>query len=288
MISTGFKLFFATCMAALAAAIAYGYSTGGAGLGPLTAGFKGAVGEHVGYVALLVLALVLAGLAGMSVAYRDADAEAAASYLGADLAPAGQVPVPASMWPILAAFGTGAIAIGLVLSPAIFVAGIALVTVSVIEWVISAWSDRATGDAAANRTLRRELMRGYEVPALAVIGFGVIVLALSRVLLTVSKVGSTFVAMVLGLVIFGGAILLVLRPKVSRNLATALVLVCGVGLLGAGIVSAVNGEREFEHHESEGEEGEEAVTEEPASDGGATDGASTESEAPAADEGAEG
>ncbi len=283
MISTGFKLFFATCLAALAAAIAYGYSTGGAGLGPVTAGFKGAVGEHVGYVALLVLGFVLAGLAGMSVAYRDADAEAAASLLGADLAPVGQAPVPASMWPILTAFGAGAIAIGLVLSPAIFVAGLVLVAVSAVEWVISAWADRATGDAGANRTLRMDLMRGYEVPALAVIGFGVVVLAVSRVLLAVSKVGSTLVAMVLALVIFGGAILLALRPKVSRNLAAAIVLLGGTGLLAAGIVSAVNGEREFEHHEVEGEEGEEAVTEAPATDG------ATPSEAPAAeDQGAEG
>ena len=58
MITTGSKWFFGLGFVALVLAAAYGWTTGGNGLGPLTAGYKGAVGDHFGYGILLSSGLV--------------------------------------------------------------------------------------------------------------------------------------------------------------------------------------------------------------------------------------
>ena len=48
MFTTGFKFFFGLTIALTVGAVAYGYSTGGEHVGPVTLGWKGGVGDHVG------------------------------------------------------------------------------------------------------------------------------------------------------------------------------------------------------------------------------------------------
>ena len=49
MITTGSKFFYALAGVLLVAAVVYGYSTGGGEVGPLSLGYKGGVGDHLGY-----------------------------------------------------------------------------------------------------------------------------------------------------------------------------------------------------------------------------------------------
>jgi hypothetical protein len=105
-----------------------------------------------------------------------------------------------------------------------------------------------------------------EIPVVALLGIAVAVLAFSRVLLAVSKTGSTVIAIVVASVIFGVGIVLNARPRVSSSLLTVVVVIGAVGLLAGGVVSAVVGEREFEHH---GEEHAEEGAAEPGDDTGA-------------------
>ena len=118
MLTTGFKLFFGFFLAAATAAVLFGYTSGGSHLGPLTAGYKGAVGNQAGYTILLS-----AGSARPHArrhhrsSFRDADATAQAQLLGVDSCPRRR-PVGASYWPLTAALAAGAIVIGLVLSSA--------------------------------------------------------------------------------------------------------------------------------------------------------------------------
>src|SRR5436190_19556660 len=102
MLTTGFKLFMGYCVGAFLAAAMYGYTTGGNHLGPLSVGWKGAVGEHVGYSVLLITGAVAGALALILVAFRDADARAAAELLGVGTV-AAQRPTDASYWPIVGA-----------------------------------------------------------------------------------------------------------------------------------------------------------------------------------------
>lgn len=262
MFTTGLKLFLGLTVAGLVGAIVYGYSSGGTGLGPVILGWEGGVGDHVGYSIFLGLAVGAGLMATFSAVFRDADAEAVASYLGVARAPVGQVPTGASYWPLAAALGAGVVVVGLVAGAAVFIAGLVVLALVAIEWTMSAWADRATGDPEVNRELRDRVMRPFEVPVLGFIGAGVIVLAMSRIFLNVSKTGAVVAAGVLATLFFCVAIFLAIRPKFPRHLGAAIVGLGLVGVLVWGIVSAAAGQREFEEHGEHGghsEEGEEVV-----------------------------
>ena len=67
--------------------VAYGYSTGSEHVGPVTLGWKGGVGDHVGYLVLIGGAFASACAAGIIVAFRDADPTAQSHYMGVEATP---------------------------------------------------------------------------------------------------------------------------------------------------------------------------------------------------------
>jgi hypothetical protein len=281
MFTTGFKFFFGIGVALVTAAVLYGYTTGGNHMGPLSLGWKGGVGEHVGYGLLLGLGLSAIGIACTLVFFRDADPADQADYLGLDdVAPA--PPVTGSFWPVVGAFGVGTMAVGLVLNTAIFITGLVLVGAVAIEWMMDAWADRATGDPEANRALRNRIMAPIEIPAAGAAAIAVAVLAISRILLNLSPLGAVVAAGVVSTVILGIAVLAASDLSVSRNVVAGLALVVGVAVLGGGVWAAVDGEREFHEHEVHGEEhdehGDDAEHSDDVdhSDGEATDGEHTD------------
>lgn len=247
MFTTGFKFFFGLATALVLGAVVYGYSTGGEHVGPITWGWKGGVGDHVGYVTLMAGGVVAATISFVIVAFRDADPSAQAHYLGVD----GIVPtaeVTGSFWPVVGAFGAGVGLLGLVLSPVVFVAGIVVCSLAAIEWMMDAWADRATGDAAANAALRDRVMAPFEIPMAGAMTVAVIVLAGSRIFLNSSRNGAVLWAGVIATAIFGLGILYAAKPKMSRNVIAGLVLACGLAVIAGGIIAGVDGEREFHPH----------------------------------------
>lgn len=254
MITTGFKFYFGLAAALFVGAIAWGYSTGGEHVGPLTLGWKGGVGDHVGYLVLIGLAFASACFAGIIIAFRDADPAAQAHYMGVETI-VSTTPVTGSFWPVVAAFGAAIMLVGLVLTPVMFVAGIVVMVLSGIEWMMDAWADRATGDPVANKALRDQVMAPFEIPVGGALGVAVMALAASRIFLTVSKDGAVAAAGVISVIIFGLGILYAAKPKMNKNVMAGLVLATGLLVVGGGIVAAVQGEREIEHHgEDNGEE----------------------------------
>jgi hypothetical protein len=245
MLTTGFRLWFGLCMAAVMAAVFAGYTSGATETGPISVGWKGGIGNHVSYVIILSAAAGLALVGLMAVAFRDADAEAQAEALGMDEAPETQAVVGNSLWPIFGALGIGAVAVGLVVHPAIFVTGLCILVAVGVEWTMTNWSEKVSGDTEANAVARENLMRPIEIPVLGTIGIGVLVLAVSRVLLTSSVNGAVVVATIAGLVVFGGAMTVSRRPEMPRRAVRSILFVGCVVVLLAGILSAVNGEREF-------------------------------------------
>ena len=73
MIPTGFKLYVGIAVAALTAAVVGGYTSGGDGIGPLSAGYKGGVGDHVSYAILLGVAFVAIIVGALLTIFHDAD-----------------------------------------------------------------------------------------------------------------------------------------------------------------------------------------------------------------------
>ena len=248
MFTTGFKFFFGIGMALATGAVFYGYTTGGNHLGPLSMGWKGGVGEQLGYSVLLGLGVTAMTVALFLVFFRDADPAAQAHYMGVEQIPTNSL-VTASFWPVVGAFGVGAMAIGLVLHTAVFVTGLIICGVVAVEWLMDGWADRATGDPEANRVLRNRVMAPIEIPALGAVIVALGVLATSRILLATSKLGSVVVAGVLSVLILGIAVLFASKRRINKNILAGSVLVMAVAVLAGGIVATVTGERDFEHHE---------------------------------------
>lgn len=258
MFTTGFKFFFGIGMTLATAAVLYGYTTGGNHMGPLSMGWKGGVGEHLGYSLLLGFGATAMTVALFLVFFRDADPSAQAHYAGVEQIPTNNL-VTASFWPVVGAFGVGAMAVGLVLHTAVFVTGLVICGVVAVEWLMDGWADRATGDPEANRVLRNRVMAPVEIPALGAAMVALGVLATSRILLATSKLGSVVVAGIVSVLIVGIAVLFASRPRINKNVLAGSVLVLAVAVLAGGIVATVAGERDFVHHEDENRDNTDSV-----------------------------
>ncbi|WP_420639750.1 hypothetical protein [Candidatus Poriferisocius sp.] len=271
MLTPGFRLFFGFTAVAVATAAVYGVASGSAGeteyfavlnvetwVGVLSLGYKGGIGDHVGYVVLMGFALLSALVAVFLVAFRDADAESVGELTADGRVPATQTDLEANYWPALAAFGLGAMIVGLVTHATVFVIGLVIVVASVFEWMMAAWADRATADPEVNRNLRNRIMRPVEYPVTAALGVAVLVLAMSRVFLTVSKFSAVMVAGAVATVIFLVAVVFAVAPRISRSVIAGTVALACVGVLVAGVITAAMGSRDFHHKGHDAEHGEQA------------------------------
>lgn len=232
MITTAGKLWFGAAAAAFGGLVVYLLATRGEWFGGLVLG------------SIVLGALLLGFLAG---AIRDGDVPATAG--DADVVPARRT-LPAG-WPALGAVGAGITIVGLAGGNALFFAGLGVLAVVVVEWMAQAWAERSSADHAYNHALRNRVMLPVEIPALAVLGVAVVAIPLSRVLLATPKTASVVIAIVIAALILGIATLISFRPRVSSSVLTTILAVGAVAVIASGIVSAVAGEREFEHHGTE-------------------------------------
>lgn len=250
MITTGSKFFYALAAVLFATAVVYGWSTGGDVIGPLSVGYKGGVGDHLGY-GLLMFAAVAAAFTGFcTTAFRDADPEAAAAVLGTEAPPQPTVPT-ASYWPVVGAFGVALVVVGVVLNNVFFVAGLILLGAVAIEWTMQAWADRATGDPAVNREIRNRVMFPIEIPVAGALAILVVVVGYSRVFLAASQLGAVWIAIGIAATIFLIGTLLSLRPRIRGDVVAGIVVAAAIVTIGLGIFGAVVGERDFEQHGEE-------------------------------------
>lgn len=232
MITLGSRFWLAVTTFAVVAWFVYVLSSGGEMFGTLVLGFL-AVAAAIPGIALVVLR-------DGNVAVEGAGATAAGPRSYATRFPAA--------WPALAALGAGVALVGLATGGALFYVGLAILAVTLFEWMVQGWAERATSDPAANQRLRNQVMYPIEIPALAAIGIGFVVLTFSRVLLALPKTGSTVIAIVVASAILGVAVLLTSRPRLSSSVLTGVVVAGAVALVAGGIVGAVAGEREIEEH----------------------------------------
>ncbi len=263
MITRGSKFFYAAAVVGFVCAIVYGFITGAAAhngvlgvfekgdvvnsiVGPLTFGWKGWVGDHVGYSVFMGFAAIMAALGGFSTAFRDGSADVLVQMEGGDPTtaanPAVLTPVGLSYWPLVGAFGVGTVVVGLAVDPVLFGVGVVLLAIVVVSWTVRAWAERATGDAGTNRELRHDLMDPLEVPVLSVLTLAVVVLCMSRLLLALPQSAAVYVIILAAVAVFVVAFLLSSRPELKRSIVVAVLLVGGVVVLAAGIAGGVAGE----------------------------------------------
>ncbi len=251
MFTWGSKYLFGISGFALLGAVLYGLVSGGGLIGVISAGYKGGVGDHTGYTILIAVAVATLFLGVVNVIVRDGDAAVASEMAGADGVLFTSTPRTPSFWAPLAAFGVACLAVGLAVSQAFAILGIVILAIVLLEWTVLAWSDRATGDESVNTVIRDRVIGPMELPIMAMLGIAVVVVGISRVLLTVgSPSASTAVASAVAAIVFLAAVTIAKVP-VSRSVITGLVAVGALLVLGGGIVGAVRGPREIVHHHAD-------------------------------------
>lgn len=258
MFTRGSKVFLSLGFAALISAVVYGIVTNGGSLtgdgvidkllGPITIGYKGGVGEHVGYTLLMGAAISSFGAAFATLAFRDADAEAVAQLAGTDSIPAPAAPQDLSPWPIVAAVGAAIMVVGLASSPLLFAIGGVVAGIAAIEWLIKNWSEGVSGDPEVNAIVRSRLMAPIELPVGGLLVIGVLVGCFAKILLSSTKDESIIVGSVVGAIIFGIAVVIGTRPELRRTAVVSAVIAGFVAVLALGIIGAIRGDAPVEHH----------------------------------------
>lgn len=255
MITTGTKWFLGLGIVSLAMAAAYGWTTGGTGLGPVSVGYKGGIGDHFGYGILLAAGLLSLAQGLVLAAWRDADPQAQAQVAELDTVPTVR-PASVSYWPAIAAFGAGLVVVGLVSEPLLFIFGLVVLGIVVIEWTVQTWADNATGDPATNRRIRNRLMNPIEFPVGGALAVAVVIISFSRLFLATSKDGAVIGAGLLAAAVLVLGWVLAARPKISANVVVGVLLVVAVAIIGIGVASGIAGQREYHKvGEEEGEHG---------------------------------
>jgi Cytochrome c oxidase subunit IV len=256
MVGTGARFFYGLFAFGLIAAGVYGLASGGEPLGVISIGWKGGVGEHFGYAVLTLFATSALVLAVFSSVLRDVDPAVVAAASPTDALPEVPAPATGSVWPLVAAIGLIITALGLVTGSWLFALGLIVIAVTIVEWAVRAWADRATGDPVVNQAIRDRLMAPIEVPAAALIVLAFVVLGISRVLLAVSATTSVVIGVVLLAALILGALAVLAWPEKSRRIATVLLVVGALAVIAGGIAGVAAGSREFHHEEPTHEGGE--------------------------------
>ena len=180
----------------------------------------------LGGVALSVVSAVLVGLSAVIIMINDGDSE---------VQPRDVSLVRASMWPLVTVVGLVLFILGLVVAQVYFIFGIVVVLAALTEWLVQAWSESASDDAAHNESARRRLLHPIEFPVIATLGLGVIIFAFSRIMLAISKSAGAVAFIVLSsLVLLAGAIV-ALRPTLKSALVSGICVAGAVGIVAGGI-----------------------------------------------------
>jgi len=265
MFTTAFRFFAGLAVFSLIAAFAVGFTSETQSLmdrilGPLSMGWKGGVGNHFAYTFFVGLFAASAAIAGLLIAFRDADPEAQEQVIGAESLPLTRTPSGTNYLPALGALAFVLLLIGAATeSGGLIYAAIAVLLVVAFTWTLRTWAERATGDDRTNAELYHRFIDPFRVPVISLLVIALVAIGFSRVLLAVSKVASVWIFGLVALVFFLIAILLALKPSSARWVTTAVVVIGALAMIAAGIAGAVVGEREIEHHGDSGHSTEGAV-----------------------------
>lgn len=221
MFSTGFKYFFGVTVLSVIALIMS------------LALFEKLALVGVSISFLIAVGALLAGLAAFTSDGTTRDANTSTSEL-----------VTQSMWPLISAIGVVFLGLGLVTSSIVFFGGIVVLLAATSEWMVQAWSERASTDLAHNTAARKRLLNPIEFPVLAAVGLGVIIFAFSRIMLTVDKSTGAILFIVAGALVLVAGSLFAIKPNMKRSVGAAICVLGALGIVAGGVASAVSGERE--------------------------------------------
>jgi hypothetical protein len=233
MFPTGSKLLLGGAVLAIVAAIVYGVTQGGS----------------LGTVGLISAAVALSFLAGINIYTHDADVSAMDTAALTESA-AANPPPGRSVWPLVGAFGGLLVTVGLVTYQPIFIFGLITIGAATVEWMVQAWSERASGDRVYNDTVRDRIAHPLEFPLLAAVGVLVLVYSFSRIMLFLSKTNGPAVFGAIAALLLVVGFVIAFRPSMRTGAIGGIAVVAAVGLITGGVTAALGGEREIHAEET--------------------------------------
>jgi hypothetical protein len=236
MFTTGSKLLVGSSVMAIVAAALYGVTQEGT---------LGTIGLVSAAIALVFLAAINVYVRDSNVSSMDTDAHATA--------PAARPAPGSSLWPLAAGLGATMVTVGVVTFPAITILGLIVLLAGTAEWMVQAWSERASADQAYNTAVRDRIAQPLELPIIGAIGVAIIIYSLSRVMLGVPSKTAAIVAFVVvaALVLLVGSLTSV-RRKLSTGTIAGICSIALVAVIASGAAYGLNGERDTHHHETTG------------------------------------
>jgi hypothetical protein len=234
MFSTGSKLFLGATTIALIATLVFGVTASGDTY-------------WTAMVGLISATVALAFLTGINFFVRDCNV----SSMQADATTTSSAAQPApgnSAWPAVSAIGSGLIVVGIVTEPIVFKAGIVVLFAVLVEWMVQAWSERASSDQDYNAGVRKRVLHPLEFPVLGAIALAIIVYSFSRIMLFASKeAGPAIFGTIAALVLVGG-FLFATQASFKKSIVVGICTIAALGLVSTGAVMAIDGEREMHAH----------------------------------------
>jgi hypothetical protein len=206
----------------------------------------------LGTIGLISAALALFLLAGVNLYTRDADVSSMDPAATTESAAAAPAPGP-SLWPLIAAVGAVLFVVGLITYPVILIFGLVALLAATVEWMVQAWSERASADSRFNEGVRGRIAHPLEFPILGAVALGIVIYSFSRIMLFLSKSGGPAVFIVIAALILVCGFLFAYRPSLRGGAIAGVMAIAAVGLVTGGIVAALEGERETEAHETTGD-----------------------------------
>ena len=233
MIQTGSRLLIGAAVLATAGAVIYGVTQRGS----------------IGTTGLIFAAVALAFLAGVNLFFRDSDVSAMDPTAATQSAAAAPPPSP-SLWPLLGAAGAVMVVVGIVSYPVVFVFGIIALIAAAAEWMVQAWSERASAEGSFNAVVRARISHPLEFPVLAAVGAGIIIYSFSRIMLFLSKASGPALFSVIAALILIAGFIIAFRPSVRNGAIASVAVIAALGLVAGGAAAALEGERELDPHET--------------------------------------
>lgn len=234
MFSTGSKFFLGATTLALIATIVFGVATGGGTYWTATIG-------------LVSLTTALVFLTAINFFVRDSNVGSMQPDATTTSAAAQETPGN-SMWPAASALGAGLIVVGLITLPIVFKAGVVILLATLVEWMVQAWSERASGDRAYNSGVRKRVLHPLEFPVLGSIGLAVVVYSFSRIMLFASKQSGPAIFGIMAALILVAGFLFATQASLKKSVAVGVCAIAALGLVSTGAVMAIDGQREIEPH----------------------------------------
>ena len=199
------------------------------------------------------IAVALSGLAVAGSGFTDA----APDYSTSQDAPpvqmvsvgSAQLPRP-SPWPLAGAIALGIVGLGVAVGHTLVLIGLACGVLAAAGWLSQAWRADPTFTPREGALISTRLLAPVGLPLMALALIGVVVVSVSRLLLALPRNGSIIAAFLLAVALLIAFFMLASRPNLARNGLVFLAGFAVVAVVSAGSVSAANGYRTFEHHDT--------------------------------------